>query len=52
MSIEVGTLSGALLSILEGIKKVAKCGLHPLIHTIALKELARNVVGESKGGKV
>ena len=30
----------------------ADFALHLLIHTVALEELARNVVGESKGGNV
>jgi hypothetical protein len=30
----------------------AKCELHPLIHTIALKELAQNVVGNPNEAKV
>jgi len=34
LSIEAATLSGALLSILGGAnREVAKCELHPLIHT-------------------
>ncbi len=28
------------------------CGLHPLIYTIASRNLAQNAVGGSKGGRV
>ena len=40
MSIGRSLLSGTLLSILGGKKEVAKCGLHPLIHTFALATMA------------
>ena len=49
MSIEAATLSGAFLSILGGVnREVAKCELHPLIHTPLELNLAQNV-GDRQG---
>ena len=51
MSIEAATLSGAFLSILGGVnREVAKCGLHPLIHTLLEFTLAQNIWFYQHGG--
>jgi hypothetical protein len=44
LSIEAATLSGAVLSILGGVnREVAKCGLHPLIHTLLKFNLPQDI---------